>query len=525
MSLELIRASIRQTVEKHGDTFKRAAPSAITISLVGAALLPIALGTLPVSGPILAMLGLAGGVGQGLLGNWLTDFVGKLNKERQAKAITEEEIRARLEQELRAHWEAGAGGGGDRGVADAAAWRLEISQMLQKTGGMDTALSVATTDVKQSLAVSFQALSQEFQEFGWVVRDMAQSLADISAQQGQQIDLLRQILATQQENAQQAGAGLKALGDLVQRSPEMRAALFAFRADFQAACTQVEVLGDYKDLHDLLHRLQFDCYNVIIKAAARFPADETALDDLQDYLLGLEDILVQLRDVNRRAAVAAADTAWISEVAGARDELKRVTEQADPKLLKQAIWRLNRTLSIQPTRINTRLTAAARGLRLPALVAALGVAREHLAGLELEADKVRQFQAGLEGLDNLGRSLQVQVDDHDHWQGVDVELRRIEAQIEPDLTELQMSWPDLKAIAAPLYQSQADEWAVAMSKEAEALDEALAADNPVKTRRAFRNYRNRAGHHFFQVDTELRKLCGELRPIGEPLTLVLRLIE
>ena len=523
MSLELIRASIRQTVEKHGDTFKRAAPSAITISLVGAALLPLALGTLPVTGPMLAMLGLAGGVGQGLLGNWLTDFVGKLNKERQAKAITEDEIRARLEQELRAHWDAGAGGG-EAGVA-AAAWRVEISQMLQKTGGMDTALSVATTDVKQSLALSFQALSQEFQEFGWVVRDMAQSLADINVQQGQQIDLLRQILQTQQQNAEQAGAGLQALGDLMQRSPQMRAALFGFRADFLAACTQVEVLGDYKDLHDLLHRLQFDCYNVIIKAAARFPTDETALDDLQDYLLGLEDILAQLHAVTRRAVVAAADTAWISDVAGAHDELKRVTEQADAKLLKQAIWRLNRTLSIQPTRINTRLTAAARGLRLPELVQALAVARDHLAAPGLDADKVRQFQAGLEGLDNLGRSLQTQVDDHDHWQGVDVELRRIEALIEPDLMELQMSWPDLKVIAGPLYQNQAEAWAVAMSKEAEALDEALASDNPVKTRRAFRNYRNRAGHHFFQVDSDLRKLCGELRPIGEPLTMVLRLIE
>jgi len=246
MSLELIRASIRQTVEKHGDQFKRAAPSAITISLVGAALLPVALGTLPVSGPVLAMLGLAGGLGQGLLGNWLTDFVGQMNKERQAKAITEDQIRSRLENELRAHWDKGGGGG------ESAAWRLEISQMLQKTGGMDTALSVATTDVKQSMALSFQALSQEFQEFGWVVRDMAQSLAEISAQQGQQIDLLRQILQTQQDAAQQAGAGLQALGELMGRSPQMRAALFGFLADFQAACTQVEVLGDYKDLHDLL---------------------------------------------------------------------------------------------------------------------------------------------------------------------------------------------------------------------------------------------------------------------------------
>jgi hypothetical protein len=94
MSLELIRASIRQTVEKHGDQFKRAAPSAITISLVGAALLPVALGTLPMSGPMLAMLGLAGGVGQGLLGNWLTDFVGRMKQERQAKSVTEDEIRA-----------------------------------------------------------------------------------------------------------------------------------------------------------------------------------------------------------------------------------------------------------------------------------------------------------------------------------------------------------------------------------------------------------------------------------------------
>jgi hypothetical protein len=193
--------------------------------------------------------------------------------------------------------------------------------------------------------------------------------------------------------------------------------------------------------------------------------------------------------------------------------------------LNQAIWRLNRTLAIQPTRINTRLTAAARALRLPALVEALGVARDHLAAPGLDADKVRQFQSGLEALDSLGRSLQAQVENHDHWQGVDVELRRIEALIDPDLIELQMSWPDLKAIAEPLYHSQSDEWALAMSKEAEALDEALTADNPVKTRRAFRNYRNRAGHHFFQVDSELRKLCGELRPIGEPLTAVLRLIE
>jgi hypothetical protein len=519
LSLDLVRASIRQVVAQHGHSFKRAAPSVITISLVGAALLPVALGTLPITGPVVAMLGLAGGVGQGLIGNWITEFTTKIKQERLAKSITEDEIRSRLENELKAHWEAGGAG------ANGAAWRMEMSQVLQRSGGADTALAVASGEVKQSLAQGFESLSAEFKEFGWLMSDMAQTLADIREQHSQELALLREILQGQQENAAQAGVGLQALGDLLHGSAGLRDALYAFRADFQAAVAQVDVLGDYKDLHDLLHRLQYDCYNVIIKAATRFPADETALDDLQDYLVSLEDILGQLHAVVKRAAVTPADTGWVADVASARDDLQACTDAAGAKPLKQAIWRLNRTLSIQPTRINTRLTEAARALRLPALVEGLTRANAQLAAPGLDPDKVRQFQAGLEALDRLSQNLSARVETHDRWQGVDVELRRIDALIEQDLTELQMSWPDLKVMAEPLLQAQDEEWAVGLLKEAEALDEALATDNPVKTRRAFRNYRNRAGHRFFQVDSDLRRLCGELRPIGEPLTVVLRLIE
>src|SRR5215813_11608220 len=90
LSLDLVRASIRRVVEKHGDNFKRAAPSAITISLVGAALLPVALGTLPLTGPVVAMLGIAGGLGQNLLGNWVQEFTKKLQQERLAKSLSED---------------------------------------------------------------------------------------------------------------------------------------------------------------------------------------------------------------------------------------------------------------------------------------------------------------------------------------------------------------------------------------------------------------------------------------------------
>jgi hypothetical protein len=111
--------------------------------------------------------------------------------------------------------------------------------------------------------------------------------------------------------------------------------------------------------------------------------------------------------------VAASDTTWIGDIAGARDELQKATEQADAKLLKQAILGLNRTLSIQPTRISTRLTEAARALRLPALMDCLTLARDHLNSPGLKADRVRQTQTGLEALDRLSKNLQTRVENRD----------------------------------------------------------------------------------------------------------------
>jgi hypothetical protein len=59
---------------------------------------------------------------------------------------------------------------------------------------------------------------------------------------------------------QQISQGLDALSVLMQ-APHVRAAVFTFRTDFQAACEQIDVLSNYKDLHDLLHTLQFQCFN------------------------------------------------------------------------------------------------------------------------------------------------------------------------------------------------------------------------------------------------------------------------
>jgi hypothetical protein len=148
-----------------------------------------------------------------------------------------------------------------------------------------------------------------------------------------------------------------------------------------------------------------------------------------------------------------------------------------------------------------------------------------LTSPDLDTDKVSAFRSGVEAFGKLDRALSALVDDHDGWQVLDVELRRIEGSIDHDLIELEMSWPDVKPKAESLYIACPDEWASALKKEGDELNDALNSNNPAKVRRSFRSYQRRAADRFYRVDIELKTLCGSLRQIGTPLASVLRMIE
>ena len=321
------------------------------------------------------------------------------------------------------------------------------------------------------------------------------------------------------------GAGLTALRELMQHSDDVRVAVIAFQTDFQAAREQIDQLGDYKDLHDLLHRLQFNCYNAIVYAAPHFPDDESTLEALTDYAQTLEDIAAELRRVAARPQIPKQETVWIDDVDLAKADLASAIGASDEKLLKRVIWRLNRLLSTRPARINTLLNYTAQGLRLPALTNALARIWDYLMSLDLDPHKVGQFQTGVDALRQLNHNLTMLLDEHVQWQTLDVELRRIEGTLEHDLVELEMSWPDVKARAGALYLSSLEDWALNLKKEDGNLDDALAASNPVKAKRSFRSFQRLATVRFHNVDKDLQSLCGDLRTVGVPLASVLRMIE
>ena len=117
---------------------------------------------------------------------------------------------------------------------------------------------------------------------------------------------------------------------------------------------------------------------------------------------------------------------------------------------------------------------------------------------------------------------------HDYWQSLDLELRRIEANLKTDLTELEMSWTDLTERTKVLFSSAGetgDRWTISFQQDSMELDASLNTQNPVQVKRCFRKYRRRASDRFYQVDTSLKRLCEELRRVAEPLASVLRIIE
>jgi hypothetical protein len=318
-------------------------------------------------------------------------------------------------------------------------------------------------------------------------------------------------------------AGMNALIRLMQ-APQVRAAVVAFQTDFQAACEQIDILTDHKRLHDLFQELE-SRYNLVDHDRKHLETDETAWDSLMLIEPEIQTTTDELLNVANQAAFAADESWWTQQLDQTRQELRQAVENIDPAKLKSAAHRLYRVLTREPSRINARLVATAGSLRLSALVKALSIVHSSLTQPDLDLEAARQFQIGLEALTRLDSGLKTLVSNHNIWQDVDDELRRVEANLGQDTGELELAWLDLKSMTDTLCHANEARWAVDLNQVSAALDSALATETPVKVRHLFRRYRSQAGQRFRQVDQELLTLCRELQKIGASLNLVLRIIE
>lgn len=318
-----------------------------------------------------------------------------------------------------------------------------------------------------------------------------------------------------------------ALIDLVRRNVAAQRFVAFYRADFETSRKQIEIFRNYKYLHDLLHTLQFKCYNyvtVLVREARRSLDDESVWENVIDLELTLDDIVCGLNEFAKQEETTQNVLFRIQTLTDALTNLFDAIRNRDLQRIETSIRPIDRYLTTQPSRINCCLTEAARALPLPKLIDALRGLYFKLNHAQANADTLSKFKRGVDSLEGINNTLLALILEHDVWQEVDVELRPLEATIGQGLTDLKSCWPDLKGMTIPQCSDTNKEWARSIIEDVNKLDAALEEDDPVKIRQYFGRYRARIRRRFYEVDNRLKKLCDELDNVGEPLAVVLEMI-
>ncbi len=357
----------------------------------------------------------------------------------------------------------------------------------------------------------------QYQVLSLLTREKLQEISESSSDNQESVSALE---------SDRASRGINIVADLIP-IPLVKTAVIKFKVEFQAISEQVEMLATYKDLHDLLHELEFKCYQGILREARHFPDDCTCISILESYGEDLKDIIAEVEAIITQKNPATEGISWHQDLKQALEFWQIALEEEEKSQLKKAIWCINRIIASQPSQINTALVSTAKLLRLPDLVEGMSDIWTSIKNSELEAEKRNQLQESVNALAKLDDELKMLVKSHDNWQKIDSQLRRIETVTAntSDLFELEMSWSGLKAEVEEQCQNKQESWVISLEKEAKRLDKAIADHNSLKVKQYFSSYRNRASQGFYKIDRELRKFCGNLREVGNPLAYLVRMIE
>ena len=319
--------------------------------------------------------------------------------------------------------------------------------------------------------------------------------------------------------SQSAEEGLKALVKLMD-NVEVRGKVATFEAIFSAALKQIEILGYYKDLHDLLHTLQFSCYSylmALVRSAKLEPDDISIWDNVVEYERALDQIIVGLRKSADPSLTTRISLPWIQKLLVDLTKVFQAISENNVEGIATAISPIQRVLATEPSRINDRLAAAAEAIQLPMLIEALVGVRNSIDVTGVNRATVNKFGDGVNAICDLKEKLNQLIENHNRWQEIDIVFRRIEGLMTNDYSELENSWVDLKAMTEAQVVNIQEDWALLLARDIQKLEAALVTTEKKKIGQAFQSVRTRANYRFYDVDVSLKDLCDKLRKVGEPL--------
>ncbi len=305
---------------------------------------------------------------------------------------------------------------------------------------------------------------------------------------------------------------------------DVRTAVVTFQTDFQTASQQIDQMNDYKQIHDLFQVLETQ-YDLIYRDQKRLPDDDLAWEDIAIAEPELHTKITDMVTLSQSQTFASDDVRWATQLETVKERLHTAVESDDLEALEGGVTLLYRVLNRHPTRINAQLVAVASALRLDNLEQAITTISASLAEADVAmANTVEQVKSGRSALAGLDERLKALVREHNAWQNIDDEVRRVKAAVSQNkIDELEDAWYDLAPMTKARIEAHSGaEWAINLSKVMVDLEPAIEQQLISKVRRLFMRYQTYVGHRFREVDLELLSLCTELQRVGEQIDLLLR---
>ena len=325
--------------------------------------------------------------------------------------------------------------------------------------------------------------------------------------------------------------GLEALSDLIQSDQNAFKTVIYYQETFKNALNEMEVIAQYKSLHDDLHQVQLNWPHV---SSVELALVRKEIDPLFNNANVLKGRVESLQQTYKLGIVDRNENSWIEELRGDADQVENVLFAEDGDKIKQAFAAVAGILMRELSRLNNRLKEAIISLQLKTLIKALNDVCLSLTTLSPDSAtaQIEQYKAGITEFGNMDESLGQLIQQHDSWQNIHDILHGYRDALKARLKEAEANTNQgqqrtlgvlfaikttIEIMVAPLLEGKTTQAARRLQGAAQKLNAAIDKSEVSQADQAFDTYTQLAWHRFFEIDDEMKKACERLKLIGDNL--------
>jgi hypothetical protein len=315
-----------------------------------------------------------------------------------------------------------------------------------------------------------------------------------------------------------ASTGIQLLKELIETIPAVADAVSRSQEVIENTYSQVLKLSLYKELHDALHNIEFECLRPLkaggaIGALLPFKIRFAARARRIETLLLNSEIKRVLRDALQDQLQSVADAFQAAGTAPGAAEHGRVVGELDV------------LLSGFPAELDMGIVNAASELDLKRLVELMDKVSSKIPSTHAGKDvEIQSFVRHIDALKRVSDELASLVAEHAQLQRLDAELRSIcvgrtaGAALGSDWARIKRTRARLTAPFSPELEAARQDLA-----DMEAAVEAAIADASPQGIDLVGAYFEIVRSVFLGVDTRLKEMCGQLGKASEPLKTILEM--